>query len=380
MAESSTTEPTAPGMLAPARRDYILDALERDGTVRSSQLLDELGVTPVTLRRDLAKMESDGFLVRVHGGAVRHPNPRPRRLVPVSTPTAPAAPPIAQGAIAALVPSLQFYWPSVVRGMEREARARGAKILPRSTSYEMQDERPVLERLVQNEDIRGLIVAPNTHTPHAQDVIQWIHERGIPTVLVERDAVILPTGEPFESVTTDHALGTVRAARHLGELGHKRMGLVLSRDSPTARKIAAGWQAAIAELGLDDAAHFEEIVPDRSNPEFSATVEVTIDKAIEHGVTALLVHSDPEAMAFIDIASSRGISVPEQLSIVAYDDVVADLFTPAMTAVRPPREAVGAAAVDLLLRRIAEPNRPVHRTLLSPRLIVRSTTAPPPRL
>ena len=82
-------------------------------------------------------------------------------------------------------------------------------------------------------------------------------------------------------------------------------------------------------------------------------------------------------MAFVDLALNRGISVPDDLSVIAYDDEVAQLFTPALTAVSPPREAVGEAAVDLLVKRLADPSRPVHRVVLSPRLNVRGSTAPP---
>ena len=72
----------------------------------------------------------------------------------------------------------------------------------------------------------------------------------------------------------------------------------------------------------------------------------------------------------MDLALARGISVPGDLSVIAYDDEVAELFTPALTAVSPPRAAVGAAAVDLVIR-------PVHRVTLNPTLKVRGSTAPP---
>ena len=90
-----------------------------------------------------------------------------------------------------------------------------------------------------------------------------------------------------------------------------------------------------------------------------------------------MVHSDPEAMAFVDLALNRGISVPHDLSVIAYDDEVAELFTPALTAVSPPRGSVGQAAVDLLVRRLEDPRRPVHRVVLNPHLNVRGSTAPP---
>lgn len=353
--------------LAPARHAHILAALERDGTVRISRLTEELGVAPVTLRRDLQQLEEEGRLERVHGGAVSsQPAESGQPVTPQSS-----------GAIGVLVPSLAYYWPGVVRGMEAEARKRGLRLVLRGASYELQDERPVLERLIAADDIRGLIVAPNPDVTYAQDVVQWLDSSGIPSVFVERDAVVLPDGAPVENVTTDHALGAVLAARHLANLGHLRIGLILSRESPTGRKILTGWAAACEELGLTPSDHFESLFPDRNGPGFATAVNAAIDQALDAGVTGLLIHSDPEAMAFIDIALNRGLSVPEDLSVVAYDDEVAQLFTPALSAVSPPRAAVGAAAIDLLAKRIADPTRPVHRVSLSPTMNARESSAPP---
>jgi DNA-binding LacI/PurR family transcriptional regulator len=334
-------------------------------------------VTPVTVRRDLAQMEEEGLLVRVHGGAVAPEGGNGLRVEAAAPDDDERAVTATSDAIAVLVPSLNYYWPSVVRGMEREARRRGFRVLLRGASYELQDERPVLERLVRSEGVKGLIVAPNTDTPHAQDVIQWLAQAGVPSVLTERDAFLLPDRAPVESVTSDHALGAVLAARHLADLGHRKVGLVLSRDSPTSRKIAAGWQAVCDELGLTPTQHFEHLLPDRSSPDFRDAVNASLDRAMQSGTTALLVHPDAEAMAFVDLALARGISVPGDLSVIAYDDEVAELFTPALTAVSPPRMDVGAAAVDLLIRRIHEPDRPVHRVMLNPVLNVRESTAPP---
>jgi DNA-binding LacI/PurR family transcriptional regulator len=362
-------------LLAPARRSHVLASLSRDGVVRISQLIDELGVSPVTLRRDLAQMEDDGLLVRIHGGAV------PSAVIAEEDDASASVPaPEFARTIAVLVPSLNYYWPGVTRGMEQEARRHGVRVLVRAASYSLQDERPVLERFVNAEGVDGLIVAPNTDTPHAQDVIQWLAECGVPSVLVEREGIALPGNEPVESVTTDHALGAVLAARHLASLGHRTVGLVISRDSPTSRKISQGWDAACRELDLTPTEHFESFLPDRTSPDFSAAVDAALDTAVERGTTALLVHPDAEAMAFADLALARGIRVPGDLSIIAYDDEVAAMFSPALTAVRPPREALGAAAVDLLLRRLDDPARPVHRVTVNPALNVRASTAPPSAL
>ena len=365
------TDQAAHAPLAAERRSHILSSLARDGVVRISQLADELvGVTAVTLRRDLARMEEEGQLARVRGGAV--PIRRPER----SDAPDRSVPPAVTDSVAVLVPSLNYYWPGVVRGMEAEALSQGLRIILRGASYELQDERPVLERL-STEGVSGLIVAPNPDSAHAADVIRWLGDSSIPSVLMERDATDPQTGEPAESVTTDHELGAILAARHLAELGHSRVGLVLSRHSPTSRKIAKGWHRACDELGLNSDRNMESVLPDRGSPDFSTVVGAALDLAIQAGVTGVLVHSDPEAMAIVDLALNRGISVPADLSVIAYDDEIARLHTPALTAVSPPRAAVGRAAIELLARRIQDPLRPSHRVILSPSLVVRESTASP---
>lgn len=367
------SDQTLPRPLAAERRAHILTTLASEGAVRISQLTEALGVATVTLRRDLVDMEREGLLSRVHGGAVALASS-------AETPRSPRGEAATLGSIAVLVPSLAYYWPGVLRGMEKAGERLGYEVILRGASYELQDERPVLERLLKSGDVRGLIVAPNTDTEHSGEVIRWLSDCSVPVVLVERDVTLEPEGDlQLETVTTDHALGAVLAARHLAELGHRKVGLVLSRSSPTSRKITAGWLRACQSLGLTPADHFEQLLPDRSSPEFSEVVNATLETARATGVTALLVHSDPEAMAFVDLALNRGISVPDDLSVIAYDDEVARLFTPALTAVSPPRTEVGEAAVRLLVDRIENPRRSVYRIQLNPELIVRDSTAAPTR-
>jgi len=93
-----------------------------------------------------------------------------------------------------------------------------------------------------------------------------------------------------------------------------KVGLILSRFSPTSRKIAEGWRRVTAELGLETPGGLNTLLPDRGSPDFSDAVNAALDIALRAGVTGLLVHSDPEAMAFIDLALNRGISVPGDLS------------------------------------------------------------------
>ncbi|HWV78276.1 MAG TPA: substrate-binding domain-containing protein [Isoptericola sp.] len=363
-----TTEPAPRAPLPAERRAHLLDALDREGVVRVADVSRALGVTAVTVRRDIILLEREGRLVRVHGGAVR-----PATTGRDGTPS--TLPPTAQ-AIGVLVPSLDYYWPGVVRGLEAEAREHGLRVVLRGSSYETSDERPALQRLAETDGVGGLIVAPRTDGTRGADVARWLRDSGLPHVLVEREAAHAPHREALESVVSDHALGALIAVHHLADLGHRRVGLVLSRESPTSRKIAAGWRAACTALGLSTDEHFERLAPDRRNPEFPGVVTEVVDTALASGTTALLVHSDPEASAVVHEAMDRGLRVPGDLSVLSYDDEVAGLFSPALTAVRPPRAAVGHAAVDLLVKRLTDPDRPVHRVAISPRLVVRESTGP----
>lgn len=77
-------------------------------------------------------------------------------------------------------------------------------------------------------------------------------------------------------------------------------------------------------------------------------------------------------------ALARGLTIPKQLSVIAYDDHIAASCTPALSAVSPVRDALGLDAVNLLLRRAADRNHPYRRIVVQPRLMLRETTAPDP--
>ncbi|MDR1212719.1 MAG: substrate-binding domain-containing protein [Propionibacteriaceae bacterium] len=349
------------------RRERLLELLRQRGSARVTDLASWLDVNAVTVRRDLARLESDGLIERTHGGASI-----PSALS-LSQPNLAGAGLMNEGQVAMLAPGLDFYWPEVARGAEARARQLGLRLLLRGHSYESVDERPALAPLFEAEDVRGVIAVPNTKGPHADEVMAWLAAQPVPSVLVEREAQLGPTGEPVESVVTDHALGAAMAVWHLWQLGHRRLGLVVSPTSPTTSKIKVGWQRTCDELAAENA--FAVHIPDHRTPGFAAALEEIIDRCDDLGATGLLVHSDREAMGLLQQLESRGRRVPDDISIVAYDDELAGLFTPALTAVRPARQALGAAAVDLLIARFEDPGRPVHRVIISPQLSVRESTA-----
>jgi DNA-binding LacI/PurR family transcriptional regulator len=367
------------GPLQVARRTRLLEVLQRDGVLRISDLTDTLGAAAVTIRRDIAQLAAEGLVRRVHGGVALPDaddttaldvaaidDPRPRTPAEFSGRT-----------LGMLVPSLDYYWPHVAQGAEEAARDLGMRVVLRGSSYESEDDRPQLRRMVERLGVDALIVTPRIDAPTSERTFAWLAGAGLPVVLLERTATVGPHHEVLESVVTDHALGAAMAVRHLASLGHRKVGVVLAKPSPTAPHVHRGWLEATAECGLDSTDTVDARVPDAPSPECVAALDDVLDQCLATGTTALLVHADAEAITLIQRCEERHLSVPGGLSIVAYDDEVAGLFSPPLTAVRPPRRSIGRAAVRLVADRLSDPDRPAHRIVISPSLRVRGSTAEP---
>ena len=363
------------GPLQVERRAQLLEELQRQGTVRVSDLTERLGVAAVTIRRDIAQLAAEGLVRRVHGGVTiilpDEPNGEESAL---GSPHAVSSGP---RTIGMLVPSLDYYWPGVVRGAEEAAKGYGHQVVLRGSSYQSEDDRPQIERLVDGLGADGLVIAPRLDAPTAAATLEWLATSGVPTVLVERTATVGSHHAVLESVVSDHALGAAIAVQHLLSLGHRKVGAVMSRNSPTTHHVVRGWHDAAAEAGFRPKDTVEILLPELRSAEWDAALDDVIERTLSTGTTALLVHADNEAMALVQRCEERHLTVPGDLSVVAYDDEVAGLFSPALTAVRPPRLSIGRAAVDLLAARFVDPGRPTHRVVISPSLRVReSTTAP----
>jgi len=368
---AAMNEPIGTGPLGEARRENILELLRRNGMVRVSELTAATGVTPVTIRRDIAQLEQDGIVRRVHGGAVlaQGAESSPSRGLDLSL--------ARSHQIGMLVPSLDYYWPEVISGAQQEAARRGLSVVLRGSSYEADDTIPHVEYLLEREHAAGLILAPNMSAAHSAEALESLAASNVPVVLVERTATAGPFYRNIESVVSNHSQGAAIAMRHLAELGHSNVGLVIGDDSPTAPHLRRGWADARRELGMSETQVVDETLPDARDASRGAAVDRILDACLSTGTTALLIHADQSAALIIQRCEARGISVPGDLSVVAYDDEVAELFRPPLTAVRPPRASLGRAAVVLVDERLQDPDRPTHNIVITPSLRVRGTTRPP---
>ncbi|SEG93453.1 DNA-binding transcriptional regulator, LacI/PurR family [Nonomuraea solani] len=333
------------------RHRLILRRLRDRGSARLADLARELGVSAVTLRRDVEHLAGQGLLTRVHGG--------------ITLPGGGAAA-VTSPTIGMVVPTAHYYYPAVIKGAQEQAARLGARLVLGISHYADAEDRAQVRQLVAD-GIDGLLLTPSRHPDGSHDA--WLAGLRVPTVLVERRAEAGPAAT-LDAVASDHAHGAYLAVRHLAELGHRRLALA-AFPSPTAPRIRAGLPVAAAALGLEPPV---EIVIDRERPE--ELVAGVLRLVRDGGVTGLLVHNDEDALFLVRRLIAAGVELPGDLSLIAYDDEVAAFCVPSLTAVAPPKEEVGRCAVDLLVARISQGAGAVGRHVaLLPELRVRESTA-----
>ncbi|MFI2317577.1 LacI family transcriptional regulator [Streptomyces sp. CB00072] len=332
------------------RHERVLELVRERGSLRVAELAEELGMSAVTLRRDVEALAAQGLVERLHG-AVVWPTGQSR--------PAPAAAPPAEGLVVGMVvPTTEYYYADVVRGARQTVEAAGARLTIGLSRY-LPDEDAAQARRLLSTGADGLLLTPSWQRgcPERGEGL-WTAEQEVPVVLVERSA---PLGHPaagLDRVRSDHAHGAAEAVAHLAGLGHRAIALAV-QDSPTAPRLRVGYRAAVEALGLTpvSAAPLDD-APSRSEAKrFERTLEYLCEAVASGNVTAAIVHSDADAIVLIPRLQARGVRVPEDLAVIAYDDEVAGLADLPLTAVAPDKHAVGAAAARLLLDRlgVAEP-------------------------
>ncbi|MEV6793513.1 substrate-binding domain-containing protein [Streptomyces sp. NPDC051320] len=357
-------------LFASQRRERVMEELRRHGAVRVGDLAQSLGVSELTVRRDIAALAERGLLTKVHGGATL-----PTDLDPSRAPVRRQRSGAAQFTIGVVVPSLDYYWPQIVSGARTAAAALGVNIQLRGSSYDPVEDRRQISRLIASQQVQGLLLAPSLEDDGVDEMIDWIGRLPVPTMLVERQTPHwTPTPRQLEWVRSDHALGMEMAVRHLHEHGHRRIGLVLSKGSPTSAHLDVGWTRACTELGLPGDFVVRESVG-LDVPGHREIIKGVLQRCLASNITALIVHSDPDAMSIAQYLTEQGVSIPGDMAMVSYDDEVAHLAEPAMTAIRPQKARVGRVAVEMMVSRLMEgKRRPGQRVLVLPELVIRNSS------
>jgi LacI family transcriptional regulator len=270
------------------------------------------------------------------------------------------------GTIGVLVPRLSDTVMAIL--FEEVARAcaqRSEFAIVATTQDDPAAERTAAQTLL-GQRVDGLIL---TTARLDDDFTAQLRADEVPHVLALRTDAISP------SSTGDDELGGYLATRHLLDLGHRRIGVVAgpSYASSSVGRVR-GYRKAMNEAGLG--------VDDRLVRASTFGMESGEDVARillgEPGrPTAVFAVNDNTAIGVLAAAQSLGLTVPDDLSVVGYNDIPLSARLPIpLTTVRVPLAQIADAAVDLLHRRPDDTSRNVHR-VAAPTLIPRRSTARP---
>ncbi|WP_027345123.1 LacI family DNA-binding transcriptional regulator [Hamadaea tsunoensis] len=229
------------------------------------------------------------------------------------------------------------------------------------------ERRPVTDAINHHLDQRvaGLVViAPVAEASEALDGLP----DDIPLVCVDGD----PERET-DLVTVDQELGGYAATKHLLDAGHPTVWHVSGpEDWFDSQGRIAGWRRALTEAGAE--------IPPLMAADWSAASGYRIGQVLARmtEVSAVFAANDHLALGILRALHERGRRVPDEISIVGFDDVPeSEFYIPPLTTVRPDFDAVAAASLDLLLAQIETGRRHGGRRVIPPALVTRHSVSPP---
>ncbi|MET7281967.1 substrate-binding domain-containing protein [Kribbella sp. NPDC005582] len=345
-------------MLASERHELILRSLRRHGRLRVAELVAELGVSAITVRRDLAELDGAGLLRRVHGGAI-------------GTSPADQSAPGERLTIGIVVPSASTYYTDVIRGAEATAARYGARLVLGVSGYDGDTEIERIEKVL-GIGVAGLLLSTAYGDGDAHRIGSRLEEIDVPVVLMERAFGHPHVASEYDHVRTDHAYGAMLALRHFAQIGHRRIAISL-QPTVTAYWLRRGIDEAAGTLGVETYISPLELPQTGDDPASLAQLDAFLTECEAFGSRAAFIHSDEQAARLVERAMERGLRVPEDLAVVVYNDVTAALAVVPLTAVCPPKFALGETACDVLLRKLQSTPGPVQHLSLLPTLNLRSS-------
>lgn len=215
----------------------------------------------------------------------------------------------------------------------------------------------------------GVVLVSGEHADTTEDHHRYrdLRQRGIPTVTVNGTNPALDV----HAVTVDHVAAARDAVVHLASLGHRRIGLACGpRRYIPSREFLAGFEDGrrAAALRAEEVAIIETVYSLEGG--HSAGLRL-----LDDGVTAIVCSSDRMAMGVLRAASERGRRVPDDVSVVGFDDAGPNEYVdPPLTSVRQPLTAMADAVVDLLVTSINDPGAPATSLRFRPSLVARAST------
>jgi LacI family transcriptional regulator len=256
----------------------------------------------------------------------------------------------------------------IIEGAQTEARRQGYFILIGSASNETH-VRPLLDELL-NRRVDGMIIL-NARDDDRYKMLLPLISNGSPVVYIKNS----PDKEAVSSVRCDDVLGGYLATKHLLDLGHEQIAVILgpTNEQCTPERLE-GYQKALTEAGIE---YQEKLITqgDWSALSGSNAVKELISSSAHF--SAIFSMNDRMAAGAIRTLREAGNLIPQDYSVIGYDNVpLAELIDPPLTTIHQPLDQYGEQAVKILIQTIRDPYSERIDLCISPELIQRKSSAP----
>jgi DNA-binding LacI/PurR family transcriptional regulator len=329
-----------------------------------SALMTRFSVSRGTIQRVLADLSAEGFLERQQGRGTFRIGP---------------SRPVAKACERSLLVGVWFSQPSgflfgpIAESIREELHHWGYHAVFEEGGLEVGAEGRGIASLVRK-PLDGFIAAPSSNPSDDHRPLVELIERQVPVVMVDR--TVLP--HQADLVTTSHELGAERLVTHLIELGHRRIGFIGVPGLETIEERCSGYRLTMQRRGLRVDPDWVQMTEATGNDCGRMAALHLLALPRERRPTAVFGANDFIAETVAIAVREQGVRVPEDLSVVGFDDVNPLPGHPTwLTTYAQPKQLIGRQAARLLIKRIQDPSRHTVTLVLEGMLVARNSAVPP---
>ena len=269
------------------------------------------------------------------------------------------------GGIGVVLPSIGGeFFSEFLHGLDVTTRSNGVYLLVSASHGSLDEMKQVLVGMHQRVD--GLVIM----TPAGDGAFAKLEFDKTPIVVINADA----TASDHATINFDNFRGAYLATEHLLHLGHRRIAILKGPASTfDALERLRGYRASLQshQISVDTRL---EIDGDYSPASGMAAASVLM--SLEPRPTAIFCANDQSAVALMNSLQHRGIRVPDDLSMVGFDDIPGAAYSsPPLTTVRAGIQQLGVEAIECLIDLMENNRRPAPHRVLPAELVVRESTA-----
>jgi GntR family transcriptional regulator of arabinose operon len=332
-----------------------------------NDLVHQLSVSRTTVRRALDQLSSEGLIERRRGSGtfLRIPS------IPVRERSA------ARSMLVGVwfnLPRGSLYGPMFDAIRQELSHWSYHAVLEDGLGPGPGDERRGIESLM-HKHLDGYIVAPTSNPADDHEILDRLANQPVPLVMIDKRAGSHVT----DLVAVNHELGAQALVEYLLGLGHRRIGFAGIQGVWSVQERCRTYRVILERCGIEVDEAWVRLTPQVYADYGQAAAREILSLPPDRRPTAILGANDPIAETIAREARSRGLQVPEDLSIVGFDNTTVDSREGWLTTYAQPKVLIGQCAARLLMSRIGKqkPYPSVERILLEGELLVRGSTGPP---